>query len=146
MNQFDDSQNKVGLFTFGTSTQVNVPMATSFKTKITNTIDSQIVPNSASTNAPQGLWLGDGERIAEPDSSPLNVIVFFTDDQPSSYTASFPVRTAACPGNSWAHTAAAPRRRPRSAPTSREETSKRLPVSGSPRPRAHPPQPGIALA
>jgi len=99
VSQFDDDRDQVGLVTFGTNAQVDVAMATNFQTTITNAMNSQIVPNSASTNAPQGLWLGYGELLAEADPNPLNVIIFFTDGQPSSYTATFPVRTAAYPGN-----------------------------------------------
>ncbi len=81
VSQFDDARDQVGLVTFGTSSQVDVAMAANFQTTITNAINSQIVPNSASTNAPQGLWLGYGELLAEGDANPLNVIVFFTDGQ-----------------------------------------------------------------
>ena len=100
-NQFDDARDKVGLVTFGTSANVDFAMGTNFQTAITNAINSQVVPNSASTNAPLGLWLGYGELLASADPNPLNVIVFFTDGQPSSYTASFPVRTAALGGNDY---------------------------------------------
>lgn len=93
VEQFDDSRDQVGLVSFGTGANVDVALGTGFETPIINAINSQIVPYSAATNSPHGLWLAYSELIRENDSNPINAIVFFTDGQPSAYTASFNVRT-----------------------------------------------------
>lgn len=93
VEQFDDSRDKVGLVSFGSSANVDVPLGTNFETPITNAVDSQVVAYSAATNSPQGMWLAYAELIRANDSNPINAIVFFTDGQPSAYTAKFNVRT-----------------------------------------------------
>ena len=100
IEQFDNNRDRVGVVTFGTGANVDVPLATGFKTGdlAKNVILSQTVPNSASTNAPLGMWLAYSEllRINDPDA--LNAIVFFTDGQPSSFTAQW--RTQVTPASS----------------------------------------------
>lgn len=93
VDQFDDSRDKVGLVSFGTGAKIDVPLGITFKTAINSAIDSQVVPFSAATNSPQGMWLAYSELLRLSDSNPVNAIVFFTDGQPSAYTASFNVRT-----------------------------------------------------
>lgn len=100
VEQFDDSRDRVGLVTFGTSAAVDVPLNTGTETAIASAIANQVVAESAGTNAPEGLWLAYAELLRINDSNPINAIVFFTDGQPSAYTASFAVRTSSSSNNS----------------------------------------------
>jgi hypothetical protein len=95
VEQFDDSRDRIGLVTFGTNAAVDVALNTGTETAITSAIANQVVAESAGTNSPQGLWLAYAELLRVNDSNPINAIVFFTDGQPSAYTASFAVRTSA---------------------------------------------------
>jgi hypothetical protein len=99
VEQFDDSRDRLGLVTFGTSAAVDVPLNTGTESAIASAITNQLVGSSAATNSPEGLWLAYAELLRISDANPINAIVFFTDGQPSAYTASFSVRTA--PYNGW---------------------------------------------
>ena len=71
VSQFDDARDQVGLVTFGTSSQVDVAMAGQFfKPRSPTRSTRRLCRNSASTNAPQGLWLGYGELLAEGGREP----------------------------------------------------------------------------
>lgn len=107
LNQFDNTTDRLSIVTYGSSAQVDLPLGTGFKTGSVgeNLIRGQVVPSSAGTNAPMGLWLGLAELLANNDPNALNVIAFFTDGNPTGYTARFSVWTTAsgsrpyCPGN-----------------------------------------------
>lgn len=89
VNQFDNTRDKVGLVTFGTGAGVEFSPATNFKTSIEAKLDGVQMAQNAATNASHGLWLGLAELRALNESGPLNVLVFFTDGQPSAITANF---------------------------------------------------------
>ena len=108
VEQFDDSRDRIGLVTFGSNAAVDVPLSTGTETAVTSAIANQIVPNSAATNSPLGLWLGLAELLRVNDSSGVNTIVFFTDGQASAYTASFAVRTTAGSSTSVPYCASSP--------------------------------------
>lgn len=95
VEQFDDSRDRLGLVTFGTSAAVDVALNTGTETAVKTAIANQVVARSAATNSPEGLWLAYAELLRVNDANPINAIVFFTDGQPSAYTASFSVRTSA---------------------------------------------------
>ncbi len=99
VDQFDDSRDQVGLVSFGSGANVDVPLGTGFKTPVLNAINAQIVAFGAGTNSPHGMWLAYAELLRLQDANPLNVIVFFTDGQPSAYTGVFNVRTTPNPSN-----------------------------------------------
>jgi hypothetical protein len=108
LNQFDNTTDNLGIVTYGSSARVDLPIGTGFKTGNVgqNTIMNQVVPPSAGTNAPMGLWLGLAELLSLNNPNALNVIAFFTDGNPTGYTARFNVFTtnnaanrAHCPGN-----------------------------------------------
>ena len=82
------------MVTFGTGAHVDVPLATGFKTNnfAKNAILAQTVPSSAYTNSGEGMWLGYAELKRVNDPYALNVIVFFTDGQPSAMPGKFKVR------------------------------------------------------
>jgi hypothetical protein len=107
LNQFDNTTDRLAIVTYGSSAQVDLPLGTGFKTGDVgeNMIMGQSMPSSAGTNAPMGLWLGLAELLEHNDPNALNVIAFFTDGNPTGYTARFSVWTTAgggrpyCPGN-----------------------------------------------
>jgi hypothetical protein len=95
VQKFDNNRDRVGLVTFGTGANVDFPLASGFKTNdaIKNMILTQQVPSSAYTNYPTGLWLAYSELLRVNDGDALNAIVFFTDGQPSAFSATFRMRT-----------------------------------------------------
>jgi len=95
-DQFDNSTDQLSIVTFGTGARVDLPLGTGFKTGdlAANTIMGQSTPQRAFTNSPWGLWQGYAELLENNDPNALNVIVFFTDGNPTSYTASFNVKTS----------------------------------------------------
>jgi hypothetical protein len=97
IEQFDNNRDRVGVITFGTNANIDVPLGTGFKTNdlAKNVIMSQTVPDGAGTNAPLGLWLAYSELLRVNDPDALNSIVLFTDGQPSAFTATFRTRTSA---------------------------------------------------
>lgn len=107
LNQFDNTTDNLGIVTYGSSAAVDLPIGTGFKTGSVgeNRIMNQVVPPSAGTNAPMGLWLGYAELLSLANPNALNVIAFFTDGNPTGYTARFNVFTTSsggrpyCPGN-----------------------------------------------
>ena len=94
VEQFDDTRDRLGLVTFGTSAAVDVALNTGTEAAVTSAIANQQVASSAATNSPEGLWLAYAEMRRVADPNPINAIVFFTDGQPSAYTARFNVRTS----------------------------------------------------
>jgi hypothetical protein len=107
LDQFDNTTDRLSIVTYGSSAAVDLPLGTGFKTGSVGAtkIRNQVVPTSAGTNAPMGLWLGLAELLANNDPNALNVIAFFTDGNPTGYTARFSVWTTSssgrpyCPGN-----------------------------------------------
>ncbi|MCB1020809.1 MAG: VWA domain-containing protein [Acidobacteria bacterium] len=102
VEKFDNNRDRVGVVTFGTGANVDVPLATGFKAGdlAKNAILAQTVPSSASTNASLGLWLAYSELLKVNDPNALNTMVFFTDGQPSSFTAQWRTRiTSALSGS-----------------------------------------------
>jgi hypothetical protein len=92
--KFDNNRDRVGLVSFGTGANVDYPLSTGFKTSniMLNLIFNQVVPNSAYTNSALGMWLAYSELLRVGDKDALNAIVFFTDGQPSAFSATFRVR------------------------------------------------------
>jgi hypothetical protein len=95
IQKFDNNRDRVGVVTFGSAANVDFPLDHGFKTNdaAKNLILSQIVPDGAATNYPTGLWLAYAELLRVNDDAALNSIVFFTDGQPSAFSASFRMRT-----------------------------------------------------
>lgn len=99
LDQFDNTTDKLGIVMFGTGSRVDFPLGTGFKTgsAAENIIMGQDNPVRAFTNSSWGLWQGYAELLDNDDSDALNVIVFFTDGNPTAYTASFTVDTTGTP-------------------------------------------------
>ncbi|MEZ5395576.1 MAG: vWA domain-containing protein [Bryobacterales bacterium] len=96
IEKFDNNRDRLGLVTFGTGANVDFSLAKGFKTgnAVKNKILAQQVPSSAYTNYSTGLWLAYAELLRVQDADALNAIVFFTDGQPSAFSARFRMKTS----------------------------------------------------
>ena len=95
---FDESRDQVGLVSFSTAARLDYPPQTNFKIDINNLIDS--IETVWSTNSSLGLWLSHkalNDLIDPGKTNKLNVIVFFTDGDATSFTSQFPVQTSSTP-------------------------------------------------
>jgi len=95
LDQFDNTNDKLAVVTFGTNSGVDFGLNTGFKTGdvAKNIITGQDTPGSALTNSSWGLWQGYAELLEDNNADALNVIVFFTDGNPTAYTGLFEVKT-----------------------------------------------------
>jgi len=89
VDQFAESRDNVGLITFATSSRVDYPLATTFKTTVEGYINS--VNCTGATSSAQALWQGYDQLVTLNQSGALNAILFFTDGRPTSVTEDFPV-------------------------------------------------------
>ncbi len=91
---FDNNADRVGMISYATSSHVDYPISTGFKTN--NAVENMVnmMEAKGGTNAALGLWLGYGELLRVNDPNSLNVIVFFTDGQPTAFPALFNTRTS----------------------------------------------------
>jgi VWA domain-containing protein len=98
VEQFARGQGKLGLVTFATSTYVNFPVANNFQTAQPNV--AAILSNvkcTGSTSSAQALWTGYQQLIALKKPRSHNVILFFTDGQPTGVTVDMPIaKSSAC--------------------------------------------------
>lgn len=98
LDNFDDSRDQLGLVVFGTSTRLDFPPSTSFKSSIGSLINSHLADNSG-TNAPDALWTAFSALTAAANPSALNIIVFFTDGVATTFSADFAVTQGPCVGS-----------------------------------------------
>jgi len=103
LDQFDNTTDKLGIVTFGTNARVDFGLNTGFKTGdvAENIIIGQDTPDNALTNSSWGLWQGFAELLEENDPNALNVMVFFTDGNPTGYTGLFSVKTSSSSSRPW---------------------------------------------
>lgn len=96
VGQFAPSRDYVGLITFSTDVQINNAASQSFSTVTTN-INSIVC--SGSTNTTQGLSMAYRELIRLNQPAALNVILLFTDGQPTVTPISSQFKpSGSCPG------------------------------------------------
>jgi hypothetical protein len=88
VSKFSNGTDNVGLLTFATSTRVDFPLATDFDTAGTpvSTIINSVTCTGATSSA-QALWQGYGALATLNQPAALNVMLFFTDGQPTAVTA-----------------------------------------------------------
>jgi Flp pilus assembly protein TadG len=91
VSKFANGTDNVGLITFATSTYPDFPLATNFNTASTpvSSIINNVVCNGA-TNSAQALWQGYQALATLNQTAALNVMLFFTDGQPTAVTAVMP--------------------------------------------------------
>lgn len=93
VDQFAAGRDKLGLMTFGGSYRVDQSLTVNFKTSSPTMITNINNINCAGfTGTAQALWQAHQQLVTAADAGALNVIVLFTDGQPNSITASFPVK------------------------------------------------------
>jgi Mg-chelatase subunit ChlD len=91
MNQFVEGRDQLGLVTFQTGANVDFAPSLTFKSGLTNALNSLLCAGDTSTA--QGLDFGYNQIqtvINQPGA--LNVIVLFTDGQPNAITANFAIK------------------------------------------------------
>ncbi len=97
VNQFVDGRDRLGLVTYQTGANVDYPATLYFKSStpsLNTTLGTLICGGDTSTA--QGLNLGYNQiqnTINQPGG--LNVILLFTDGQPNTVVANFPIKTSA---------------------------------------------------
>lgn len=100
VGQFASGRDEVGLVTFASSTYVNFPISNTFDTASPNV--ATIVTSfscAGSTSSAMGLWTGYQQLIALNQPSAFNVILFFTDGEPTGVAYDMPVATSSsCTG------------------------------------------------
>lgn len=92
---FAPGRDNVGLVTFSTDVQLNNVASTSFTSVNTNIAN---ITCQGSTNTTQALWTGYKELIRLNQPNALNVLLLFTDGQPTvTPISSFIKTTSPCP-------------------------------------------------
>jgi Mg-chelatase subunit ChlD len=93
-NFFSEGRDNVGLITFATSSRVDFQLSNNFKTASPNisTILGNIACNGA-TNTSQGLWTGYQALAALNQPGAMNVILLFTDGDPTATTNNFAIKS-----------------------------------------------------
>lgn len=97
-DKFAEGRDNVGLITFATSSRVDFGLANNFKTA-NPSVDTTIsrVTCTGATSSAQAIWQGYQSLATMAQPAALNVILFFTDGDPTAVTGSFPIKaTSAC--------------------------------------------------
>lgn len=90
VSEFANGRDRLGLITFSTASKLAFRPNMNFKPTLDNTIAN--ISCSGWTSSAQALWKAyrQLQNINEPGT--LNLLVFFTDGQPTGITARFPVK------------------------------------------------------
>ena len=95
VDQFAAGRDNVGLVTFAFTAYVNFPIANTFQSASPNvkTLISSI-SCEGSTSSAAGLWKGYDQLVALNQPGALNVLLFFTDGQPTATVFNMPIANA----------------------------------------------------
>ncbi len=95
VNKFANGRDNMALVTFASSSIADFPIANDFQTAATPvpTILNQLVC-SGGTSSALGLNLGYQQLVTLNQPNALNVVLFFTDGQPTAFTAVIPIKAA----------------------------------------------------
>jgi hypothetical protein len=98
VGQFSPGNDNVGLVTFASTTYLNFAPNTTFASASPNVVTMLgNIACSGSTSTANGLWMGYQQLIALNQPSALNVILLFTDGDPTAGTFNMPVaKTSGC--------------------------------------------------
>jgi Mg-chelatase subunit ChlD len=89
--KFSEGNDYLGLATFAVASRPDVPATnTNFKQLVRTVMNAMVC--SGWTGGAQGLSVGYNELKRLNDPGVLNVILFFTDGQPNTLTANWPIR------------------------------------------------------
>jgi Flp pilus assembly protein TadG len=97
VNKFDNSRDRLGLVTYGTTSNLDYAPSTNFKTDVIAHIRNIFADNSG-TNSPDALWRGYNAISGLADTNALNVIVFFTDGASTNFSAIVTPSSGGCDG------------------------------------------------
>jgi Mg-chelatase subunit ChlD len=106
VTKFSPGRDQVGLVTFASSAEVNFAPATTFASASPNV--TTMIGNmtcSGSTSTAMGLWLGYQQLIALNEPTAANILVLFTDGEPTAVNVNMPIAKAS---TCTAYTAGAP--------------------------------------
>jgi hypothetical protein len=81
---FDNNGDRLGLVSFGTAANVDMSLRSGFKDGSFAANEISKMTSVGGTNSAAGLWLAYAELLRINDPASLNVIVFFTDGQPTA--------------------------------------------------------------
>jgi len=93
VTKFANGRDNVGLVTFATSSANDFSIANNFNTaspSVTSILNS--ITCTGGTNSAQGLYYGYQQLVALNQPSALNVVLFFTDGYPNTFTGLFPIK------------------------------------------------------
>lgn len=90
---FDNNGDRLGLVSFGSGANVDVTLRSGFKDGSYAANEISKMQSDGGTNSSLGLWLAYAELMRINDPNSLNVIVFFTDGQPTAIPARWNVHT-----------------------------------------------------
>ena len=95
VNKFANGRDNMSLVTFASSANADFPIANDFQTAATPVpaILNQLVC-SGGTSSALGLNLGYQQLLTLNQPNALNVVLFFTDGQPTAFTAAIPIKPA----------------------------------------------------
>ncbi len=92
IDKFAEGRDNVGLITFGTSSLVDNPLSTTFKSAINTTLNN--VNCSGSTNTAQALWQAYDKLVELHQTGALNAILLFTDGLPTAVTQTYAIKSS----------------------------------------------------
>ena len=92
VNQFAPGRDNVGLVSFASSTHTDFAIANTFQTASPNVVTMiNNITCAGSTSTAEGLWRSYEQLIALNQPGALNVLLLFTDGQPTGVTFDMPV-------------------------------------------------------
>ena len=96
INLFDNSGDRLGLVSYGTSAALDHPLGHDFKTSAIADLNNQNMPAQgwSFTNTAMGLWIAYAELQALNDPDSLNAIVLFTDGEMTAIPMNFKIRNS----------------------------------------------------
>jgi len=92
VDKFAENRDNLGLITFATSSRIDSPLATVFKTNMTTVLNE--VTCTGWTSTAQAIWQGYDQLVALNQPGALNALVLFTDGLPTSATEDFPIKAS----------------------------------------------------
>lgn len=92
IDKFSEGRDNVGLVTFATSSIVARAPSQTFKSAMTSTINSMAC--AGYTNSASGIWMGYQQLATLDQPAALNVILFFTDGEPTATTTTVQIKSS----------------------------------------------------
>jgi Flp pilus assembly protein TadG len=108
VDKFAEQRDYLGLVTFASSSYyMDYPIATNFKSSspTLGSIINSINCDAGATNSAQGLWNGYTALANLNQPGALNVIVFFTDGDPTAFPGTFNIKATSSCTNKGSRTA-----------------------------------------